>query len=456
VLFDNAAGVPVFPPFTTSRLLPENFKQRQQLYTATLNWDLGPATLTSATGYSRSSSTVTADASVNFLPIFGVLAAFSTPIKLEKVTQEIRLASPIGQPLQWLIGGFFTQENGLLGQVGTAYDPASLAELPPPINPLLDASLPSHYREFALFGDATYRVTDALDLDLGLRWARNDQDFQQILTGLLVGPPTDLPGSSSDDVVTYSGSVRYHFSPDVMAYGRVATGYRPGGPNLAIPGVPATFGPDTLTNYEAGLKSEFLDRRLLVDVTVFHIDWNEIQTSASTPLGISYLTNAGAAKSDGLELTVEVAPVSGLRLGGGLALTNARLSGDTPEANAIGGFDGDRLPLTPKTSASLTASYEFPLSGSFSGRIGGVYRFVGERETRFPHAPNDSSLANPEAIRLASYQAVDLNAAVLNDRWTLSLFVRNLFGEQAFISGGLGSATVLQPRTVGVSLDAKF
>ncbi len=89
-------------------------------------------------------------------------------------------------------------------------------------------------------------------------------------------------------------------------------------------------------------------------------------------------------------------------------------------------------------------------------RLESVYRFVGVRDSTFVHAPNDPANANPALVKLRSYQALDLNVGVFDERWTLSLFARNVFGEQAFISGGMNSATVLQPRTVGVSLDAHF
>ena len=94
----------------------------------------------------------------------------------------------------------------------------------------------------------------------GVRWARNRQHFRQISGGLesVIGPPIDASGSSAEDVFTYSVSPRWHASTDTMLYARVASGYRPGGPNPRALDLPPTTVADTLTNYELGLKTQFL------------------------------------------------------------------------------------------------------------------------------------------------------------------------------------------------------
>ena len=115
-------------------------------------------------------------------------------------------------------------------------------------------------RNIALFGNATFRLTDRFWISGGLRWAHNDQTFRQVSSGAIV-PPADRPGESSEDVWTFSVSPQYHFTDDTMLYARVATGYRPGGPNVVVPGLPATVDADTLINYELGLKTRLADPR---------------------------------------------------------------------------------------------------------------------------------------------------------------------------------------------------
>src|SRR3546814_8162364 len=89
----------------------------------------------------------------------------------------------------------------------------------------------------------------------GLRWARNEQTFTQITQIPLAGLDLSGSGTSNEEIVTYSVSPQVNLSRDAMIYVRVASGYRPGGPNVALPGFPATVGSERVTSYEAGIKA---------------------------------------------------------------------------------------------------------------------------------------------------------------------------------------------------------
>ena len=86
-----------------------------------------------------------------------------------------------------------------------------------------------------------------------------------------------------------------------MVYARIASGYRPGGPNVALPGFPATVDSETVTSYEAGVKASFLDRMVSLDAAVFLLDWNDLQIGQAFANGINGLVNAGTARSKGFE-----------------------------------------------------------------------------------------------------------------------------------------------------------
>jgi outer membrane receptor protein involved in Fe transport len=352
--------------------------------------------------------------------------------------------------VEWLVGAFNTREDARLEQRGTAFAPDTRTPIPG-LNPLLDAALPSHYDEVAVFGDLTYKFTHAFDVTVGMRWSSNDQSFEQRLSGLLVGPPSVAGGKSSDEVTTYMLSARYHLSDDAMAYARVASGYRPGGPNLGLPGVPTTFDADTLVNYELGLKSQLLERRAFLDVAVFRIDWDDIQISDATPSAITFNRNAGEAVSEGFELSGGLLPVEGLRLGMTAAYTDATVSQDIPPLFAR---KGDHVPSVPQWSGSFTIDYERPLWGELSGKIGGGYRYVGERNSKFPGSDVASS-TNPNVV-LPAYHAIDASVGVMNRHLTVAMYARNLTNEEAYLSGGTLNVTLLQPRTVGLSVDVQF
>ena len=436
---------------------PDGNNVTTQLYSARLRYDLGWASLASISSYSRMISLSEADGSSIFLPIFGTNAEFITRSDVKKVTQELRLTSPSQQPLEWVTGVFFTGEDAKGGQTGLALVPTT-NEPDPVFNPLIVTDEPSHFREVAAFGNATYKITPAWDVSAGLRWSHNEQSVRESAYGSLFGTTASDPELTpfpkvSQSKVTWSVSSSYHLTPDHMLYARVATGYRPGGANKIAPDAPPTFGPDTTTNYELGLKSEWLDKRLLFNLTGFYIDWKDTQVTGVTPLFLTYLSNAGAAKSKGLELTSRLMPARGLTLGLNATYTDAYLTVDAP---GLGGITGDPLPSTPKFAGSLTVDYEFPLTSGLKGLFSAVSRYSGARNTSFP----GSSSGN---YRLPSYSTLDFSTGVSRDTWSARLFVRNvtnrytyLFVIPPFDDSTPSTNVILQPRTYGLSIDTRF
>lgn len=449
---------PIYGKLKNNNILAEPSTQDLDYFSATLNVNLGWADLVSATSYSNTRFDSVTDASLLYgvlFPVFGAPAgksAFDLDVQLRKTTEEIRLASKPGDTFEWLVGGFYDHEGSENNQLVTAqsFDGAPI----PGLDPLENASVPSLYREYAFFGDLTYKFNRSFDVSAGLRWSRNDQDFKEISSGSIL-PPATTPGSSSQSVVTYSAGPRWHITPDTMAYARVASGYQPGGPNVVVPGVPPEVAADKLTNYEVGLKTTLDDRRLQVDVAAFYIDWTAIQVNHSNGV-VSYLVNGGTASSEGFELSTLYMPVEGLRLGLNAAYADAKLTEDVPSIN---GVSGDPLPYVAKWTGSATADYAFLQRAGWTARVGGGLRLTGKRESDLAHSPY--------ALPLSSYGALDLNAEVSNDRWTIRLFSKNVTNRVVYVSefpvnNGLTGATTqvegvpLEPRTIGVGVDWTF
>jgi len=447
----------------SSHLLPQPFEKDVDYYSATLDWDLGWGSFVSATSYSKTQTLQIQDATKTFgalnpLLTEGAIAAgpnvFALQLDLKKWTQEFRLASASGGAIEWLIGAFYTDEDSTNQQLSVAFDD-NFEPIPAFAPAFAYAALPSTYRELAGFGDLTFKFNERFDLTAGVRWARNEQDFRQITGGAIL-PLADDPGEASESVVTWAVSPRLHLSEDTMIYARVATGYRPGGPGIPILGAPASVDSDELTNYEAGIKTEFLDGSALLNLSAFYIDWKDIQQIRAFG-GISALDNAGDAKSTGFELESAFSPVDGLRLGVNAAYTDATIE------SSPAGIDnkiGSRLPLVPEWSASFTADYNFSLFGGRPAHVGGGYRYVGERESNVVTVSDNLSYVLP------SYNVVDLNADVTFNRMTLRLFAKNLTDERAYTGGGVLvdginrpvqiDVSVIQPRTFGISMDFIF
>src|SRR6185295_8577665 len=170
--------------------------------------------------------------------------------------------------------------------------------------------------EYAAFADLTARFTDRFDVQVGARFSKNEQTLHHrewtVFGGFLGRDP-----ASDEHAVTYLFTPRFKISPDHMVYGRIASGYRPGGPNAVCNGadIPCTYRPDKTINYEVGAKGELLGRTLAYDVSVYRIDWKDLQVSEIDVSGTyNYNSNAARAKSQGVELSVEARPLDGLTL----------------------------------------------------------------------------------------------------------------------------------------------
>jgi len=459
---------PAFGDFKQARQLEESFQQEFSLAGLTVDWDLDWASLVATSSWQNVVTTVQTDDSQLFGPLIGFPMLFVGDVDTEKLTHEVRLVSSRMGSFEWILGGFYTNEESVNNQRGIAF-PGEDGPPPPGVNPIADFSLPTEFREYAAFGDVTWFITDRIDILLGARWSRNDQDYNQISSGLIVNGndpsgPTVVTNESGESVWTFLASPRLRFGDDDMVYARVASGYRPGGPNVVPPVDPvtgerfgrATFDADSLWNYEVGAKLGALDGRLQVDAALFWIDWTDIQVNENQS-GFSFRGNGGAARSRGLEAAIQWLATDGLTLGLNLAYTDAELTEDSP---GIGGRAGDPLTDVPEWSFSATADYVFPVGVDWTGSAGAAFRHVGERSSSFPG--NEDVLPYP----LGAYSVVDLRAGIERNGFRVNAYVKNLLDERGELSvdtsvflpvfGGSGYLGYNRPRTWGVSLSADF
>jgi len=447
------------------------FHKQITLLSDRTTYDFGFADLTSVTSYEDSNLKQVTDTTRVFGPLVTAvggpdptLAPEDQRIRLQKYTEEVRLTSKPGTSFEWLIGGFVTYEHTSLFQVvplenanGSPITPFTSAALGgvPVYSPLAILTIPSIYREYAGFGDVTFHVTPQFDLQGGLRYSYNDQNYDQVTAGSLEAPE-NAGGHSSQGVVTFSFSPSYKITPDVNAYARIASGYQPGGPNVALPGVPPTVAADTLTSYEVGLKTQFFDHRGTFNIDGFYDTWNNIQVTALSPSEISYVANGGQAKSEGVEATGSLVPIPGLTVSGTFDYTYAVFTGSVP---SIGAVDGSPLPQTPRYSGSVQANYRHALINDWSYQIGGGLRLQGARYS----AVNYTSLF----YREPAYGALDLDASVQNDHYTIRLYVKNVTDARTYDSYGAAlsaltgtppqvNGILIQPRTIGLAIDGKF
>jgi len=416
-------------------------------YSATLTAKLGPAMLTSLTGYNVNQFSDSLDLSY-LVPLYGLPStsglAELADNKTKKFTQELRLSAPIGTRLSWLLGGFYTHENSSYIETLPILDRATGTPISAP--GLLDMSFPTTFEELAGFTDLTVNIADRFDVQLGARYSHIKQSFSETSFGNVTSPET---GSDSNSF-TYLLTPRYKLSPEVMVYARLASGYRAGGPNAACQQLhyQCQYDPDKTRDYELGLKGDFLEHRLTVDSSLYYIDWSDIQVTAlANGTGNNYLTNGGKAKSEGIELSTSVRPVSGLTLNAWFVWNEAVLTSAFPAASTVGADPGDALPYSSRISGNVSLNEEFPISGQLSGFAGGVVSYVDHRLSIFTSgAPRQY---------LPAYAKADLRAGLKYDTWTLNLYVNNATDRRGVLNGGYFppySFQIIQPRTVGMSI----
>ena len=480
---------PLYGGLVQSLYGPEPTRIKYRVYSGTIDWDLGFANLLSSTSYSTFTEKFEDDFSFAFAPLVGFLAAnpdiaglvglqitdepITRPLGVrlfqttatDKFTQEFRLSSPNNETLEWLIGAFYTNEKSGIDPQNIFATEFGTVTLAPDVDPLAEIFLRSKYKEYAAFANATWHVTPRFDLTVGGRLAHNKQEADQLISGPLGGGLQEFNDLKSDETVfTYNVAPRYEINDNVSIYARVATGYRPGGPNVLPPNsppeVPLTYDADRLTSYEIGLKAEAPDRLWSFEGAAYHLDWKDIQLFALVnDIGIN--ANGGKARINGVELSGTLRPVPGLRLSANGAYTASKLLDDTPNPEITGGRAGDPLPYVPKWSGAIHADYEFPLAASLTGTLGGTVNRVGRRGIDLGEVD-----ANENVIRIPGYTEVDLRAGVIIDRWNVQAFVQNLFDKRGITSAsgfdgatfpnGAAGIAIIRPRTIGLTVTANF
>jgi iron complex outermembrane receptor protein len=456
----------------------ESASNKLDLFTGTLNWDLGFATLTSVTGYETNHVDQSSDGDGSNLPM---AAGQLWTLHQRQLSEEVRLAShESDSPLSWL-GGFIyfyaaNYENFIYFDTG--YNDYYTA---PPFSGYTDAF---HFhnggnsitKAWAPFGqvDFDFAKTDAafpLTLSLGLRYSHDERSSDGFLDYALPVLGLDFPQTFGFDKAwsqwTGNLTARYQFTPDVMGYATVARGYLSGG---GIVGLSNQYNPEHVWSYEIGLKSQWLDNRLQLNAAAYHEDISNMQVFIQSGV-TSGVENAAKSRANGLELEAVAIPVDNLRLNATLTLTDAKyeqyLSRDTrysvtaspcydPATNpdALCNFKGNKLNQTPPYTFDLGAEYTFITSiGSFTPRA--EVFFSGEV---FFTPPN-----NPLA-RQSPYHQTDLHLTwnSVDNRWWADAFVKNLENKDVISNDGLQSATLglgvqepdnyayFPPRTIGL------
>jgi iron complex outermembrane receptor protein len=320
-------------------------------------------------------------------------------------------------------------------------------------------------KQTAFFGEVTYKPIEKLSLTAGVRRFKYDKTvsgqvlISNFITQSYVGPAAQVDASASGWVSKFN--VSYQVTSDFMVYALASKGFRPGGANN-VPGLASAllaYAPDSLWNYEAGVKSQWFDRRLTLNAAAYQLDWSNMQISATSANGaFSYLTNAGTAKIKGFEVEAVARPMTGLTLNATAAFVDAKLTQDQANSTILitgsTGLTGDKFPNVAKFSGSAAAEYTWPLKGDLNGLIRADYAYVGESASQF----------RPTYVyyeKQGDYGYANVRAGVEGADWGAYLFVNNITDEVGLMSvtsavNNSKQVVSINPRTAGFQVRKRF
>lgn len=386
-------------------------------------------------------------------------APFNAVAASEKTVHELRLTSTAEGKWEWLAGLFYTDEktNNEQSLVGLPQDFLALA-----------AAFPSDYQEFAVFGNATYYVTDDFDVTAGIRASNTEQTLKFTTDGPLAGGASVQNLEPADaSVQTYLFTARYRPTDDTSWYARVASGYRPESSNLTA------YDPfngellsqpvveqDDLWSYEVGIKGSAADGRLSYESSLYYIDWENFQTIV-TFYGVSVDGNAkGGITSQGWEGSFDYQLTDQFSVRGSASFADSSLNEDEPTLFAS---EGDQVIRVPEWSYNLAANYDYQVAEGVYGWVTLGVRNKDEMSTAFNNGDPEATAVN---LKSDEYTTVNLTTGMQWENWTVSLYANNLFNEKAYtyfnatVVPGTEAVDVtgipLEPRKVGVSISYAF
>lgn len=529
-------------PFDRRTDLDAAINSRQEVGGASLvaNWDLGPATLTSVSAWRYWDWQPQNDRDFTGLPITTVS---QNPSQQKQVSQEFRFASNGTNRLDYTVGAFLfhqtidTQGSQVQGSAASRFLLSGTdASNPNVLNGLTSTNTISFDNtSFAVFGKLNWALTDALHIQPGLRvnYDRKSGFYESVVSiansqynftatadnvaTLLAAQPTTAARTTFQNQINtlapqrYSPrfsawntsgdiTVSYDFGPEIHGYATYARSFKSGGINLS--GLPLnasntgvdlstqTVKPEKVNNYEIGLKTQFLDRRLTLNLAGFWTDVSDYQATVNNnAINVirGYLANAGKVRSRGVEFDSSFRPskrlslyVSGAftdakyvdfknapcppELSGGSAATTANPASPAGRAGTAAqpsyspaqcDISGQRLPGISKWSFSYGGEYNVPVDGAG----GEVYvGYDGNYRSRFSSNPSPSAYTWIEGYSLsnvrAGYRKADFNVF----GWVRNAFDQNYFELLSTQSGNTGLIVGQpgDPRTYGLTVSKRF
>jgi iron complex outermembrane recepter protein len=475
--------VPSTDPDTVDTNAPTNDNITQNGAFLNLKWRLGAGyTLTAISAYEDFREQMLTDSD-------------DTPIEISRgwsnarsyeVTDEVRVASPRQDRVSWVGGAFYFHEN-IVSDSATGKLPGLVLEGPAPAN-YAYTGFQHVANSGAVFGNATLRIIDALNVSGGLRFTTETRtlDFLREATpGGTAASFNDparwwLPQSVNTPLtnwftanpsntwnnLTWDLTPQYEITKNAQVYFRYAHGVKSGGYNTAATTLSAlnVVQPEKLDDFEVGTKTSWFKHRLIINANAFHYNYHDIQVNVVGPLpptntAVSYLQNASAGRVNGGELEIDALPLRNLHLRGSLGLLDTKYT-SFQALNGGPNYSGNQFVRSPHVDSIVIADYRVPLG---SGRVPSLV-FAGDwhfTSRQFDYATNQTD----PLLQTPAYSLINGRIALVSpdEKVSLTLYADNLTDVRYRLhslpgaAGATGDVAIwADPLTVGVSLIARW
>jgi iron complex outermembrane recepter protein len=468
--------------------LPEGVHDDIQIYSLTIEANLGFADLTSATSYFDRLDVQGQDASES-LYYSNLGAAPLAPVQYQEVdpsrqfSQELRLTSHDAGSLHWVAGVFYSSLHSVWQEISHSPLNATAAT---PDGSYFTSYNPYTVKQTAVFADGSYKLDDHWKLAAGVRWYTYKSEQDEFSWGLDAPYPNPSVTpvqvtKASDKGANPRVNLSYEPTRDLNLYATISKGFRPGGANQILPSGPPincqpgvlAFGPDSAWNYEIGEKAKLFDNWLTINSDVYYIKWTGVQQVITLPCGYQYYNNAGDGRSFGPELEINAKLGGGWSLSFSGAYTDAKIT--SPNASFLGYLstvantpDGVGRPCPPTGGCTVpilnVAKDTASAALTYTTAIASGYQLTARVDDSYVGASTD--VAYFFGYEVPSYNVANARVILAHDSWSANFFVDNLTNKVALVTANntsfqfnipqLVRYSTNQPRTVGVQLNYHF
>ncbi len=503
-------------------------------YALTIEGDLGFADFISATSYFTRDWEYTQDTSVGYASYFGTFcynpywstysrycfqsadfagtyykgAYYNDPIghlintqENTKFSQEFRLLHQ-GDTIDWVAGFFYEKidEDWVFDTFTDGYDQSlsmqnylngNLVDRGNPIPSVLPGNAwwrsydSTKWKQWAVFGEMTWHITERLDATVGARYfdrTMNKYYAVELPRYNLTDEGISNPTSDENDWVP-KFNLAYAINDSSMVYALYSEGFRPGGTNRGrgMPYFPQQYDSDKLKNFEIGTKNTFVGGRLRLNATYFDMKWNDYQLEvvdpSNRPCGSEnappppncgqpwqkVVANVGNASSTGIEVQTDFLATEHFTIGGNATWLDAKLDEDVEIGVLVPA--GSRLPLSPEFKASAYLQFDWPVTWMNANNAWArlQWSYTGDMYNQVEPLTVEDGPA-PQILQ-PSYNVGDLRFGLDAEKWSVQLYINNLTDERAVIFAnpyefdyffGRSRVTINRPREFGIRWVQRF